>query len=76
MLESLTAMIKTLPAWLAAVAEVLLVITIFITAISFLWGFYVGVTILRKRSNRLATIELWPPKLTFKDPEEKKENAT
>lgn len=71
MLESITALIKTLPAWLAAVAEVLLVITIFITAVSFLWGFYVGVTILRKRSARLHTIEFWPPKMTFKDPEEK-----
>lgn len=73
-METVLAAIKTLPSWLAAVAEVLLVVTTFLTALSFLWGFYVGVMMIRKRSSRLATVEFWPPKLTFKDPEPHKEN--
>ncbi len=64
-MEAIAAFIKTLPAWLATVAEVLLVATIFMTAISFLWGFYIGVSMIRRRSSKLATVEFWPPKLTF-----------
>jgi hypothetical protein len=66
-METLVALIKTFPGWLATVAEVLLVAVIFMTAISFLWGFYIGVSMIRKRSHKLATVEFWPPKLTFHD---------
>ena len=72
-MEAILAAIKSLPAWLAAVAEVLLVVTTFLTALSFLWGFYVGVMMIRRRSSKLSTVEFWPPKLTFKDPEPHKE---
>jgi len=72
-MESIAALIKTLPTWLATVAEVLLVAVVFMTAVSFLWGFYVGVTMIRKRSGKLATVEFWPPRLTFHDNDKKGE---
>lgn len=67
MLETLLTLIKSLPAWLAAVAEVLLVAIIFMTAVTFLAGIWCGLRIIGKRANSIAEIQFVPPKIIFKD---------
>jgi hypothetical protein len=67
MLESLIAFIKSLPAWLGAVAEVLIVAVIFLTAMTFLAGIWCGLRIIGKRANSIAEIQFFPPKIIFKE---------
>ncbi len=69
MLETVMAFIKSLPAWLGAVAEILVVAIIFMTAITLLGGIWIGFCIARKRMNQIAEIEFFPPKITFKERE-------
>lgn len=67
MLETLLTLIKSLPAWLSAVAEVLLVAIIFMTAVTFLAGIWCGLRIIGKRANSIAEIQFVPPKIIFRD---------
>ena len=67
MLETLIAFIKSLPAWLGAVAEVLIVAVIFMTAMTFLAGIWCGLRIIGKRANSIAEIQFFPPKIIFKE---------
>ena len=67
MLETLIAFIKSLPAWLGAVVEVMVVAIIFMTAMTFLAGIWCGLRIIGKRANSIAEIQFFPPKIIFKE---------
>ncbi len=67
MLETLMAFIKSLPAWLGAVAEVLVVAIIFMTAVTFLAGIWCGLRIIGRRANSIQEIQFFPPKIIFKE---------
>lgn len=66
MLETLIAFIKSLPAWLGAVVEVMVVAIIFLTCMTFLAGVWCGLRIIGKRANAIQEIQFLPPKITFK----------
>jgi hypothetical protein len=66
MLETIMAFIKSLPAWLGAVAEVLVVAIIFMTAVTFLAGIWCGLRIIGRRANSIQEIQFFPPKIIFK----------
>jgi hypothetical protein len=66
MLEALMAFIKSLPAWLGAVAEILVVAVIFMTAVTFLAGIWCGLRIIGKRATSIQEIQFFPPKIIFK----------
>lgn len=70
MLETLIAFIKTLPAWLGAVVEVMIVAIVFLTAVTFLAGIWCGLRIVGKRANAIKEITFFPPKIIFKTDEE------
>ena len=57
--------IKALPAWLFHTVEILIVAVIFSFATIFLWGMYVGIRIIGKRSNKIAEITIFPPTIKF-----------
>jgi hypothetical protein len=67
MLETIMAFIKSLPAWLGAVAEVLVVAIIFMTAVTFLAGIWCGLRIIGRRANSIQEIQFFPPKIIFKE---------
>lgn len=67
MLETLMAFIKSLPSWLGAVAEVLVVAIIFMTAVTFLAGIWCGLRIIGRRANSIQEIQFFPPKIIFKE---------
>ena len=67
MLETLMAFIKSLPSWLGAVAEVLVVAIIFMTAVTFLAGIWCGLRIIGKRANSIQEIQFFPPRIIFKE---------
>jgi hypothetical protein len=66
-LESIATFVKTLPSWLAITVEVLFVIIIFMTALTFLAGVWCGMRIIGRRANEIEAIELWPPRIKFKE---------
>jgi hypothetical protein len=67
MLETILAFMKTLPSWLMTVAEVMIVGLTFMTAVTFLAGIWCGMRLIGKRFNQVASIEFMPPKITFRD---------
>jgi hypothetical protein len=68
MLETLILpFIKSLPAWLYHVAEVMIVAIIFSFATIFLWGMWVGIKIVGKRANKISEINIFPPSIKFRD---------
>ena len=67
MLETLIAFIKSLPTWLGAVVEVMVVAIIFMTAVTFLAGIWCGLRIIGKRANSIQEIQFFPPKIIFKE---------
>jgi hypothetical protein len=67
MLESIATFVKTLPHWLAITVEVLVVAVIFMTALTFLAGVWCGLRIIGRRANEIEAIELWPPRIKFKE---------
>jgi hypothetical protein len=69
MLESLLALIKTLPAWLASIAEVMVVAIVFLTSVTFLAGVWCGLRIVGKRANAIEEITFFPPRIKFKSEE-------
>lgn len=69
MLETLIAFIKTLPTWLGAVVEVMVVAIIFMTAMTFLAGVWCGLRIVGKRANAIEEITFFPPRIKFKSEE-------
>lgn len=67
MLETIAAFIKTLPAWLMQVAEIMIVGLTFMTAVTFLAGIWCGMRIIGKRMNQIVSIEFFPPRIQFRD---------
>jgi len=67
MLESIATFIKTLPNWLGTIVEVLFVIVIFMTAMTFIAGMWCGMRIVGRRAQEIEAIELWPPRIKFKE---------
>ena len=70
MLETLIAFIKSLPAWLGAVVEVMIVAIVFLTAVTFLAGVWCGLRIVGKRANAIEEITFFPPRIKFKSEEQ------
>lgn len=66
-MESLLAWIKALPAWLATVFDILVIVAIFMTAFTLILGVWLGFCITRKRMNSIVELQFFPPKITFKD---------
>jgi hypothetical protein len=67
MLESIATFVKTLPSWLGTIVEVLFVIVIFMTAMTFIAGVWCGLRIIGRRSQDIEAIELWPPRIKFRE---------
>jgi hypothetical protein len=65
MLETLMLYIKSLPAWLGAVVEVMFVAVIFMTAMTFLAGIWCGLKVVGKRANAIKEMTFFPPKILF-----------
>ena len=65
MLETLIAFIKSLPAWLGAVVEVMIVAIVFLTAVTFLAGVWCGLRIVGKRAQSIKKSRFFPLKLSF-----------
>lgn len=65
MLETLILYIKSLPAWLGAVVEVMVVAVIFMTAMTFIVGMWCGLKVVGKRANSIKEIQLFPLKIIF-----------
>lgn len=70
MLEMIISFIKTLPSWLGAVVEVMIVAIVFLTAVTFLAGIWCGLKIVGQRANAIKEITFFPPKIIFKTKEE------
>ena len=70
MLETIIAFTKSLPAWLSAVVEVMIVAIIFMTAVTFLAGIWCGLRIVGKRAQSIKEITFFPPKIVFLNKEE------
>ena len=71
MIEAIAAFIKSLPHWLMTVAEVMIVALTFMTVVTFLAGIWCGMRIIGKRMHHIVSIELVPPKITFKEKSDK-----
>jgi hypothetical protein len=67
MLETIAAFLKTLPTWLASVAEILIVAIVFMTAVTFLAGIWCGLRIVGRRANSIQEIQFFPPKIIFNE---------
>lgn len=67
MLETLIAFIKSLPAWLGAVVEIMIVAIVFLTAVTFLAGVWCGLRIVGKRAQSIKEIVFFPPRIVFND---------
>jgi hypothetical protein len=70
-MESLVAFIKTLSPMLATIAEVLIIVTMFIVALSLISGFWIAMLIIKRKTNYIAEISIFPPRITFHPKEEK-----
>jgi hypothetical protein len=66
MLEMIVAAIAKLPTWLSMITDALLVIILFTFSIIFLWGMFVGIRIIGRRSNDIESITLIPFGIKFK----------
>lgn len=66
MLEAIIAFLKTLPNWLSAVAEVMIVAIVFLTCMTFLAGIWCGLRVIGRRANAIQEIQFFPPKIIFK----------
>ncbi len=64
-LESVAGFVKSLPAWLGAVTEILIVTVIFMTAVTFLAGIWVGIRIIGLRMKNIRELQFIPPKIVF-----------
>lgn len=64
-LETMIAWTKTLPHWLMVTVEILIVATVFMTAITFLAGIWCGMKIIGNKVYAKVEIQLIPPKITF-----------
>jgi len=65
MLESLTALIKTLPAWLSTITEILVIGIGFATALTLLAGVWIGILVVRRRARSIKSFTLVPFGIEF-----------
>jgi hypothetical protein len=68
-METILTWMKTLPAQMSLVLNILVIAIVFLTSVTLLAGMWIGFCIARKRMNQIAEIEFFPPKITFKDKE-------
>lgn len=68
-MELIMTWVKALPSWLNMVLDVVIIVTIFMTAFTLILGVWLGFCITRKRMNSIVEIQFLPPKIEFKDKE-------
>jgi len=66
-LETLIAFTKSLPSWLGAVVEIMIVAVLFMTALTFLAGIWCGLKVIGKRANSIEEIRFFPPRILFRE---------
>lgn len=77
MLEALIAAIKSLPAWLGTVTEIMIVALIFTTAVTLLAGIWLGILVVKRRARSIKSFKLIPFQIEFEtDPPREKRDAT
>ena len=64
-MEQILAWFNSLSPTLGLVVNVLVIAVVFMTSITLLAGMWIGFCIARKRMRQIATIEFFPPKITF-----------
>jgi hypothetical protein len=64
-MEAILSFIKTLSPMLATIAEVLIIVTMFIVALSLISGFWIAMLIIKRKTNYIAEISIFPPRITF-----------
>jgi len=69
--ESILGWIKGLPNFLSTLVDVLFIAIIFVTAFTLILGVWLGFCITRKRMNSIVELQFLPPKITFRDKENK-----
>ncbi len=67
MLEMILTFIKSLPIWLGHVVEIMIVAITFMAAMTFLAGLWCGLRIIGSRANSIQEIQFFPPKILFKE---------
>lgn len=70
-MENILAWIKALPNFLSTLVDILLITIIFVTAFTLIIGVWLGFCITRKRMNSIVELQFLPPKITFRDKENK-----
>lgn len=68
-METILTWMKTLPAQLSLVLNILVIAIIFMTSVTLLAGMWIGFCIARKRMKQIAEIEFFPPRIIFKERE-------
>lgn len=71
MLELIIAWIKALPLWLSHTVEVLIVVVITMTALTFLAGIWVGLLVIKKRARSIESVTLIPFRVEFREDRQK-----
>ena len=66
-MESIVAWLKSLPSFLANLVDILFIAVIFLTAFTLILGVWLGYAITRKRMNQIVELQFFPPKITFKE---------
>ena len=76
MLELIIAWIKALPLWLSHTVEVLIVVVVTMTAITFLAGIWVGLLVIKKRARSIESVTLIPFRVEFREDRQKTPPST
>lgn len=76
MIPELLLLLKSLPAWLGHAVEILIVAVIFSFAVIFLWGFALGIRIVRGKRKEIKKISILPPSIEFYSDEDKPSDPT
>jgi hypothetical protein len=66
-MDTILAWMKDLPIWLADTLDVLIIAIIFLTAGTLLMGIWVGFCITRKRMDAIVELQMFPPRIIFKE---------
>ena len=66
-MDTILAWMKDLPIWLPDTLDVLIIAIIFLTATTLLMGIWVGFCITRKRMDAIVELQMFPPRIMFKE---------
>ncbi len=66
-MDTILAWMKDLPIWLADTLDVIIISIIFLTAGTLLMGIWVGFCITRKRMDAIVELQMFPPRIIFKE---------